>query len=397
MSPRAYLDWNATAPLRDEARDAMLAALDAVGNASSVHGEGRAARALIEEARAQVAGLVGAEPAQITFTSGATEANMSALTPAIEADGGREPRGALLVSAIEHPSVLSGGRFADVERLPVTPDGRLDLEHAEMAIARAARPLVSVMLANNETGVIQPIRELAGIVHGAGGLLHVDAVQAPGRIACDMSELGADLLTLSSHKIGGPQGAGALVCRADIHIADQLFKGGGQERGRRAGTENVAAIAGFGAAAHAARQGQESESKRMESLRNWIEAGIRAATPEAIIVGATSPRLPNTTLVALPDLKAETTVIAFDLNGIAVSSGAACSSGKVQPSHVVAAMGLDRFAINAIRISLGPTTTENDAELLLNAWLKVVSPLSNNGSKKAGGSPRSVTQAATSA
>jgi len=380
-SARAYFDWNATAPLRAQARDAMLDALGPAGNASSVHAEGRAARALVEQARRDVAELVGAEPAQVVFTSGATEANMLALTPAIEADGRRLIGDVLLVSTIEHPSVRAGGRFQVVEELPVTGDGVVDLQKLEQRLAQAERPLVSVMLANNETGVIQPLREVARLVHAAGGLLHVDAAQAPGRIECDINTLGADLLTISGHKFGGPQGAGALIRRTDIHVADQLLKGGGQERGQRAGTEAVAAIAGFGAAARAARRGRDSEAKHMESLRHRLEGGLIERTPNAIIFGRSAQRLPNTTLVALPDLKAETAIIAFDLNGIAVSSGSACSSGKVQPSHVLMAMGHTPYAKSAIRLSLGCETTENDVEKLLNAWLKVTSPLSKSGSK----------------
>jgi cysteine desulfurase len=379
MSERTYLDWNATAPLRPEARGAMMGALDLAGNASSVHAEGRAARRLIEAARAQVAGLVGAEVKNVTFTSGATEANMLALTPALEAGGRKEPRDRLFVSAIEHPSVRSGGRFAaeQVEELPVTGDGVLDLEALERRIATAERPLVSVMLANNETGVIQPIRAIADIVHAANGLLHVDAVQGAGRIACRMDELGADLLSLSSHKLGGPQGAGALVHRSDIHITAPLIRGGGQERSLRAGTENVAAIAGFGAAAAAAAgAAREQDAVRMAALRNRLEAQIAQATPQAVVFGQGAPRLPNTSLVAVPGIKAETAIISFDLNGIAVSSGAACSSGKVQASHVLAAMEVEPdLARGAVRISLGWSTTERDLEKLLSAWMRVASSL----------------------
>src|ERR1700742_4004993 len=313
MSERTYLDWNATAPLRPEARAAMTGALDLAGNASSVHAEGRAARRLIEAARAQVAGLVGAEAKNVTFTSGATEANMLALTPALEVGGRKEPRARLFVSAIEHPSVRSGGRFApdQVEELPVTGDGVLDLEALGRRIATAERPLVSVMLANNETGVIQPIRAIADIVHAANGLLHVDAVQGAGRIACRMDDLGADLLSLSSHKFGGPQGAGALVHRSDIHIPAPLIRGGGQERSLRAGTENVAAIAGFGAAAAAAGASREQDAVRMAALRNRLEAQIAQATPQAVVFGQGTPRLPNTSLVAVPGIKAETAIISF--------------------------------------------------------------------------------------
>jgi cysteine desulfurase len=377
MVERSYFDWNATAPLRDEARAAVMAALALAGNASSVHAEGRAVRRMVEEARDRVADLVGAEARNVTFTGGATEANMLALTPAIEVGGRKEPRDRLFVSSIEHPSVRGGGRFAtdQVEELPVTARGLVDLVALTRLLINCKRPLVSGMLANNETGVIQPIAEIADIVHAASGVLHVDAVQAPGRIRCDIASLGADLLSLSSHKLGGPQGAGALVRRGDIHIADPLIKGGGQERGQRAGTENVAAIAGFGAAAAAAKQ---TDGARMAALRERVEAGIKAVAPQALFFGADAPRLPNTSLFTVPGLKAETAIIAFDLNGIAVSSGSACSSGKVQASHVLAAMGVEpELARGALRVSLGWSTTEADIERLLNAWNTVVSSLLN--------------------
>ena len=375
MTERAYFDWNATAPLRQEARAAMAAALARTGNASSVHAEGRSARQIIEVAREKVANLVGAEARNVTFTSGATEANMLALTPAHEIAGEKRKRDKLLMSAIEHPSVLTGGRFAPeaVEKLPVTNAGLLDLHALRSAIARTERPLVSVMLANNETGIVQPIRETADIVHAANGVLHVDAVQGLGRIDCNMAALGADLMSLSAHKLGGPQGAGALIRRGDVHIGEPLIKGGGQERSLRAGTENVAAIAGFGAAAAVAVQ---TDAVHMMSLRNRLEAGISAVTPQAIIFGQGSARLPNTTLFAVPGIKAETAIIAFDLNGIAVSSGSACSSGKVQASHVLAAMGVEpRLSQGAVRLSLGWSTTEADVDRLLTAWNKVFSSL----------------------
>jgi len=369
-SERTYFDWNATAPLRPEARAAMLAALDASGNASSVHGEGRTARQRVEAARRRVAALVGgAKVNQVTFVSGATEANALALQPGI-ADR-------LFVSAVEHPSVLAGGRFAQeqVEILPVDGNGIVDLDALAGALVMAERPLVSVMLANNETGVIQPIAEIAAIVHAANGLLHVDAVQAAGRIPVDMCALGADLMSLSSHKIGGPQGAGALIVGSGQNLKP-LIRGGGQERGLRAGTENVAAIAGFGAAAEAALAGLDAEAGRMAALRERLEGGLRAATPDAIIFAHGVGRLPNTTLVAVPGVKAETALIAFDLNGFALSSGAACSSGKVAASHVLAAMGVEpALARGAIRISLGPTTTETEVESLLIAWKRLVPSL----------------------
>jgi cysteine desulfurase len=378
VTKRAYFDWNATAPLRAEARAAMLEVLGQAGNASSVHAEGRAARARLEKARGQVAALVGAAAKNVIFTSGATEANALALTPALEVGGRKEPRERLFVSAVEHPSVLSGGRFpADqIEVLPVDGEGLVHLESLAAAIAKVQRPLVSVMLANNESGAIQPIRAIADIVHTANGLLHVDAVQGAGRIDCDMAALGVDLMSLSSHKLGGPQGAGALVRRDDIHLAEPLIRGGGQERGYRAGTENVVAIAGFGAAAEAAHAAREADASRMAALRDRLEDGIRAATPQAVLFSAAAPRLPNTSLVALPGIKAETALIAFDLNGIALSSGSACSSGKVQVSHVLEAMGVEpALASSALRISLGWETGESDIERLLTAWNTVVSSL----------------------
>jgi cysteine desulfurase len=388
MSQRLYLDWNATAPLRPEAREAMVAALDLIGNPSSVHAEGRAARRLIEQAREEVAALVGANAADVVFTSGGTEANMLALTPAIEVAGDKRPRDRLLVSSIEHPSVRAGARFAPeaVAVVAVDPAGRLDLDALGEALSATSRPLVSVMLANNETGVLQPVAAAAEAIHAAGGLLHVDAVQGAGRIPCDISVLGADLVTVSGHKIGGPKGTGALVRRGeDLHFPDPLIRGGGQERGLRAGTENVAAIAGFGAAAAAARRELAAEGARMDALRSRLEAGLRAITPEAVIFGAEAERLPNTTLVAVPGMKAETAVIAFDLEGVAVSSGAACSSGRVEPSHVLAAMGVPpALARGAVRLSLGRTTAEADIERYLSAWRKVASALCKGSKERRG-------------
>jgi cysteine desulfurase len=315
--------------------------------------------------------LVGAQPGDVFFTSGGTEANMLALTPAIEIAGERQLRSRLLLSAIEHVSVRCGGRFAReaIEELPVGADGRLDLGALAPAVATTPRPLVSLMLANNETGVVQPVAEAAATVHGVGGILHVDAVQGVGRIACDMKALGADLLTFSAHKIGGAKGVGALVRgHDDIHFSEPLIRGGGQERGVRAGTENVAGIAAFGAAAAAARVGRQAEAAHMTALRNRLESGL---------LGAAVERLPNTTLFALEGMKAETAVIGFDLEGVAVSSGAACSSGKVQPSHVLAAMGVPApLRLGAVRVSLGWSSTEADIEKFLGAWRKLVSALS---------------------
>ena len=380
MTDRTYLDWNATAPLRESAREAVIAGLALVGNPSSVHREGRAARQVIEQARAEVAALVGADQRNVVFTSGGTEANALALSPAIEVAGDKAPCDRLLVSAIEHPSVLAGGRFARpaIASIGVDPDGVVDLDALERELAKGQRALVSLMLANNETGVVQPVAAAAEIVHRHGGLLHVDAVQAAGRIPIDIKALGADLLTLSAHKLGGPKGVGALIRRDEaIHIADPLIRGGGQERGSRAGTENVSGIMGFGAAAAAARAGLAAERSHMLALRERLETGLRALTPDAVIFGAKSERLPNTTLVALRGLKAETLVIAFDLEGVALSSGAACSSGKVAPSHVLAAMGVEpALARGAIRVSLGPTTTSAEVDCFLEIWRKLVETLS---------------------
>jgi cysteine desulfurase len=367
MAELAYLDWNATAKLRPQVRTAMAAALDVTGNPSSVHSAGRAARYLVEQAREHVAALVGVTARQVIFTSGGTEANALALSPAL---GDR-----LVISAIEHPSVRSGGRFDTTETVPVTADGVVDLAVLERQISGVSRPLVSIMLANNETGVVQPISGAAAMVHAASGLLHVDAVQGPGRIACDFNALGADLMTLSAHKIGGPQGVGALIRREGIE-PEALIKGGGQERGMRAGTENVAGVAGFGAAAEAARHGLATEAAHIARLRERLESGLRTVSPEAVIFGADASRLPNTTLFTVPGLKAETAVIAFDLEGVAVSSGAACSSGKVAPSHVLAAMGMPlELAQGAIRLSLGYSSREHEIEMFLNAWAKLAKGL----------------------
>jgi cysteine desulfurase len=376
---RVYLDWNASAPLRPAARAALCAALDLTGNPSSVHGEGRAARKLIEAAREQVGALVNAQARNVIFTSGGTEANALALTPLLQVDSEQRRFERLLVSATEHASVLAGGRFAPeaVEKLAVDRNGVIDLAALTRRLEGLGAPvLVSLMAANNETGVIQPVAAAAEIVHRHGGLLHVDAVQAAGRMSLDIKELGADLLTLSAHKIGGAKGAGALVRNESIHVSDPLIRGGGQERGARAGTENVAAIAAFGAAAASAALA--AEAAEVARLRDRLESGLHAVTPEAIIFGADVPRLPNTTLVAMPGAKAETLVIALDLDGVAVSSGSACSSGKVAPSHVLAAMGVGpELARGAIRVSLGAATTEADVDRFIQVWQKLTKSLSS--------------------
>ena len=376
MPLRIYLDWNATTPLRPEARQAMAAAWDAAGNPSSVHTEGRQARRLVEDARAAVASAVGGRPQDVVFTSGGTEANALALTPGLRR-GTREPARRLLVSAIEHISVLAGGRFAPeaIGTIRVTGSGVVDLDHLRELLADGPPALVSVMLANNETGAIQPIPEVAEIVHQAGGLMHVDAIQALGKIPFDIKSMGADLVTLSAHKIGGPKGVGALVMAEELQGLEPLLRGGGQELGRRAGTENVAGIAAFGAATSAAMESLPNEAVRLQGLRKRLENGL-AQTPGVIVFSADAQRLPNTTLFTVPGLKAETAVIGFDLDGIAVSSGSACSSGKVQPSHVLAAMGVAKdLAQGAVRLSLGWSTSEADIDLALKAWRKLADGL----------------------
>jgi len=380
MADRIYLDWNATAPLRREAREAMTAAMDLRGNPSSVHAEGRQARKLVEDARVAVAGAVGALARNVIFTSGGTEANALALTPGLRRASG-PPVERLAVSAIEHASVLAGGRFPTeaISTIGVTRSGLVDLDRLRVMLADLPPALVSIMLANNETGAVQPVAEAGEIVHSAGGLLHVDAIQAFGKIPLDINALNADLLTLSAHKIGGPKAAGALVLAEGLLGPEPLLRGGGQERGHRAGTENVAGIAGFGAAVSAALGAVDRDAIRLEGLRNHLENGLRQ-TPDMIVFSDDVTRLPNTTLFTVPGLKAETAVIGFDLAGIAVSSGSACSSGKVQPSHVLQAMGYGpKLAQGAVRLSLGWSTSEADIDRCLEAWRKLVGTLLKGG------------------
>lgn len=380
MPDRIYLDWNATTPLRREAKEAMAATWDLCGNPSSVHAEGREARRLVEEARALVANAVGARPRNVVLTSGGTEANVLALRPGLHVGSG-VPVERLVVSAIEHASVLSGGQFPAeaISTVGVTHSGVLDLDQLRTALDGKPPALVSIMLANNETGALQPVTEAARIVHAAGGVLHVDAIQAFGKIPVEIGALGADLVTLSAHKIGGPKGAGAMVLAEGLEGLGALLRGGGQEQGRRAGTENVAGIIGFGAATRAAMAALSEDGSRLEGLRNQLERGLRQA-PEIIVFSEGTPRLPNTVLFTVPGLKAETAVIGFDLAGIAVSSGSACSSGKVQPSHVLAAMGFGPdLAQGAVRLSLGWSTSEEDINHCLEAWRKLASTLLREG------------------
>ena len=361
MGRPIYLDYNATTPVRPAVAAAMTEALTTVGNPSSVHGFGRAARARLETAREQVAALVGARPAQVVFTSGGTEANNLAV-----AGSGRER---VLVSAIEHDSVL---KAAAAETIPVDRRGAVDLDALERMLATPAAPaLVAVMLANNETGAIQPVADAARITHASGALLHCDAVQAAGRIAIDFNGLGVDLMTLSAHKLGGPAGVGALIIADHVNLAARQ-RGGGQERGRRAGTENLAGIVGFGVAAEIAAAELDATA-RLADLRDDLERRAMGAVPGALVFGRDGPRLSNTSCLALPGVASEVQVMALDLAGVAVSAGSACSSGKLQPSHVLRAMGADAAtAASAIRISLGWQTEAADIDRFIEAWSEIV-------------------------
>ncbi len=377
MRSRLYLDHNATTPLRAEARQAMLAAMDQCGAPSSIHGDGRAGRKLVENARQQVAALVGALPKNVVFCSSATEANNMALNLDWQR-GGKPVAGRMAVSAIEHASVLNGAHCpGPVLCLAVDANGIVELDGVKAALAgwkeEGATGLVSVMLANNETGVIQPVAEIASLVHQAGGLLHCDAAQAAGKFSFSVNEIGADLLTLSSHKMGGPLGAGALVLSSDaLHQPNPLIRGGGQEKGMRAGTENVPALAGFGAAADVARHGYGVFGGHVLALRTELEQRLRAISPDLVIFGEGEARLPNTLNFAEPGMPAETALIALDLEGISVSSGSACSSGKVKVSHVLTAMGVAPELANcALRVSLGRQSTFQDIEFFIAVWTRL--------------------------
>ncbi|MBA4098205.1 MAG: cysteine desulfurase [Rhodospirillum sp.] len=356
MSNAIYMDANATTPPSASALAALEAALRVIGNPSSVHGFGRAARGLVDRARVQVAQLVGAKAENVIFVSGGTEANNLAL-----ASRGERP---LIVSGIEHDSVLKPAQMAGARVLRTQRDGQVDLDDLAEALREAERSaFVSIMLANNETGVIQPVRAAADLVHAAGGLLHCDASQAPGRISLDMGDLSTDILTVSAHKIGGVLGAGALVLKDDLAVKP-LQVGGGQEKFRRAGTENVPAIAAFGAAA----EGVQScaQVSRVAALRDRLEGGLSEFGQNITVLGRDAPRLPNTSCVAVAGKSSETLVMALDLAGYAISAGSACSSGKVRPSHVALAMGYgEEIARSAIRVSLGWWNSEAEIDGLV--------------------------------
>ncbi|MDB5523252.1 MAG: cysteine desulfurase [Rhizobium sp.] len=377
---RAYMDWNATAPLLDEAREAFLRLALMEGNPSSVHKEGRAVRAEIESARRSIALALNARPASVVFTSGATEAANLALTPDYRMGRAALTIGRLYVSGIEHKAIFEGGRFpaSAVSVFPVTGDGVADLAALDAMLAghdkSSGLPMVALMLANNETGVIQPVREAASIVHRHGGVLVVDAVQAFGRIALDIEALGADFLIVSSHKIGGPKGAGALVARGETMMPSALIRGGGQEKGHRSGTENAASITGFGAAAQAAASDIDTRTATLAARRDRLEAAMLDIVPGIVIHGRLVDRLPNTTFFSLDGMKSETGQIAFDLEGVALSAGSACSSGKVGESHVLMAMGFDP-RMGALRISFGHSTSETDMERTIAAFRRIAGRL----------------------
>jgi cysteine desulfurase len=347
---RLYLDANASEPLRPAARAAMLTAMDHAGNPSSVHAEGRAARQILERGRAAVARLFQARAQDVVFTSGATEANALALRTL-------SPGRRVLAGATEHPAVLQA--VPAIELLPVQPDGPFDPAALEAALRNGPPALVCLMAANNETGVLHPLSQAAEICRRHGALLHVDAVQVPGRAVLDWAAIAPDSIAVSAHKLGGPKGVGALVVRAGLDVVP-LWRGGGQERGRRGGTEALPAIAGFAAAIEELRP---AGTERLQGLREAIERG--AGTP---VAGASAPRLPNTSCLILPGLPAETQVIALDLAGIAVSAGAACSSGKVAASTTLRAMGLGEHAGCAIRVSLPWNAPDDAPERFLSAY-----------------------------
>jgi len=366
---RVYLDHNASAPLRPEARDAMAAALDFVGNPSSAHREGARARALVEKARADVAALVGAAPAEIVFTSGATEANNLALR-------GVRP-GTLVTTATEHASVLEtaralGGRVAIVG---VDGSGRVAARDV-VAACTADTTLVSVGLANGEVGSVAPVAEIAAGLAGLNVLVHTDAAQAAGRMPIDVTRLGVDLVSLSAHKLGGAAGVGALWVRRGVALSP-IATGGPQERDRRAGTENVVGIAGFGAAARAARATLHDVAARVSSLRARLWDGIRLALPDAVLNGpADEPHLPNTLNLSVPGVAGESLLVLLDLAGVAASLGSACAAGAPEPSHVLKAMGrTDVEARNGLRLSLGPMTTAEDVAYVVETLPRLVAQI----------------------
>jgi cysteine desulfurase len=379
-SARLYADHNATSPLRACALAAAADALRAVGNPSSIHAEGRAARARVEEARGAVAALGGAEAANVVFTSGASEAAALALTPALGCE-------TLIRFAGEHACVAEGGRFA-ARAMTIAPsarDGRLDLDAlAAMLATMPGRPMLALQAANNETGVIQPVAEAAALVKARGGVVVCDAAQAAGRIEFSLEASGADWALVSSHKLGGPPGAGALIGRGAFPAEAALVRGGGQERGARAGTQNAPALAGFGAAAREALAAAGVEASRLGRLRDGFEAAMRARFEDVEIVGESAARLPQTSCLILPGLSAQTVLMALDLAGVAASSGSACASGKVGVSATLAAMAIPpERAAGALRFSFGWSTTAADVEHITEIVVETTSKLLARRSRSA--------------
>ena len=368
MRTRVYLDHNATTPPAPEVVEAMVRALgDLFGNASSIHAYGQGAKAALDDARTEVARLIAAEPGDIVFTAGGTEADNLAIRGVVEAAGPSRTR--VIVTAVEHEAVINtaralGRRGTPVTVVPVDAEGVVRPSVFEDALGDDVA-VASVLLANNETGVIQPIEELARHARARPVVFHTDAVQAVGKIPVDVAALGVDLLSLSAHKFGGPKGAGALWVRRGTPMAG-VITGGRQERNRRAGTENVPAIVGLGAAARLARAKLAEESTRQTRLRDQLEAGILATVPGTSVNGAGARRVPNTANIAFERVEAESLLIALDLEGIAVSTGSACSSGTLEPSHVLRAMGLPPGRVqSSIRFSVGATTTPDDIARVL--------------------------------
>ncbi len=375
---RIFLDHNAGSPLRPQVKHAVIEALDMAANGSSVYQEGRKAKGLIERSRQAIADMVGAAPSGVTFTGGGSEANATVLQPKFTEKGKPRRFDRLLVSATEHDSVLKGGSFASeqIEIIPVDGNGIVELswlsDRLDDVQSADECALVAVMLANNETGVRQPVEDIGNLVADSGSYFLCDAIQGPGKLAVDIKKIGAHFLTLSAHKMGGPQGVGAIVRRTEAYAFHPLIRGGGQESYGRAGTENIAAIHGFGVAAQIVAQ-DTSSAERMENLRDAMEQGLSGAT----VLGATAARLPNTSCISVPGLAAETMLISLDLQGFAVSSGSACSSGKVGISHVLMAMGVaPEEARGAMRISLGWNTSEDDVKQFTDAFNKMTAALS---------------------
>lgn len=359
---RIYLDYNATCPIFPESITAAANAMAQTGNASSIHADGRTARKIVEDARGEVAKIANVRGAQVIFNSGATEGNNTILS------GYRDKT--VFVSAVEHPSVLEPAPHAQL--IPVTKDGIVDLAKLEMMLDASAPALVCVQLVNSETGVIQPVADIARLAKSKGAMIHCDAVQAAGRIAIDFKSLGVDYLTLSAHKFGGPQGIGALIFREGLQIP-KFLRGGGQEKRQRAGTENVAAIAGFAAAAIRALENLDSYQTRCKALQSRLESALKSVARDLIVVSESAPRVANTTNVILPGASAETQLMAMDLEGASVSSGSACSSGTFKPSHVLAAMGHSpEEARSALRFSIGWATTDADIDEAVAAYVRMV-------------------------